>query len=61
MKFITKIYYPNVSSASGAISLDIIQETWSSALNLHTTLISLQSFLCDPNPNDPLDPEVAHQ
>jgi ubiquitin-conjugating enzyme (huntingtin interacting protein 2) len=61
VKFITKVYHPNISSTSGAISLNILQGDWTPALTLHTTLISLQSFLCDPNPYDPLDAEVANQ
>lgn len=29
MKFITKVYHPNISSASGAICLDILKDAWS--------------------------------
>ncbi|KAJ7843336.1 hypothetical protein B0H14DRAFT_2778908, partial [Mycena olivaceomarginata] len=29
MKFITKVYHPNVSSASGAICLNILKDAWS--------------------------------
>ncbi|KAF9032805.1 ubiquitin-conjugating enzyme/RWD-like protein [Panaeolus papilionaceus] len=59
MKFITKLYHPNVSSASGAICLDILKDAWSPVLTLKSTLISLQSLLCSPEPNDPQDAEVA--
>jgi ubiquitin-conjugating enzyme (huntingtin interacting protein 2) len=59
MKFLTKIYHPNVSSASGAICLDILKDAWSPVLTLKSTLISLQSLLCSPEPNDPQDAEVA--
>ncbi|KAH9983908.1 ubiquitin-conjugating enzyme/RWD-like protein [Russula compacta] len=59
MKFITKVYHPNICSVSGAISLDILAHHWCPALDLHKTLLSLQSLLCDPNPHDPLDAEVA--
>ncbi|KAH9987085.1 ubiquitin-conjugating enzyme/RWD-like protein [Russula vinacea] len=57
MKFITKVYHPNVSSASGAICLDILKDAWSPVLTLKSTLISLQSLLCSPEPNDPQDAE----
>ena len=59
MKFITKVYHPNVSSASGAICLDLLKDAWSPVLTLKSTLISLQSLLCSPEPNDPQDAEVA--
>ena len=59
MKFITKVYHPNVSSASGAICLDILKDAWSPVLTLKSTLISLQSLLCSPEPRDPQDAEVA--
>ena len=59
MQFITKVYHPNVSSVSGAICLDILKDAWSPVLTLKSTLISLQSLLCSPEPNDPQDAEVA--
>ncbi|KAJ7198155.1 ubiquitin-conjugating enzyme/RWD-like protein [Mycena pura] len=61
IKFITKVYHPNVSSVSGAIScLSILEEEgWSPVLTLKTTLITLQSVLSSPEPNGAQDPEVA--
>jgi hypothetical protein len=59
MKFITKLYHPNVSSASGAICLDLLKDAWSPVLTLKSTMISLQSLLSSPEPSDPQDAEVA--
>ena len=36
-----------------------LQDAWSPVLTLKSTLISLQSLLCSPEPNDPQDAEVA--
>ncbi|KAJ7937925.1 ubiquitin-conjugating enzyme/RWD-like protein [Mycena leptocephala] len=59
MKFITRVYHPNVSSATGAICLDILKDAWTPVLTLKSTLISVQSLLCSPEPSDPQDAEVA--
>lgn len=36
MKFITRVWHPNVSSQTGAICLDILKDRWSPALTLRT-------------------------
>lgn len=59
MKFLTTIYHPNISSQTGAICLDILKDAWTPVLTLKTALISLQSLLCDPAPEDPQDAQVA--
>ncbi|GBG28817.1 Ubiquitin-conjugating enzyme E2 27 [Hondaea fermentalgiana] len=61
MRFITKIWHPNVSSQTGAICLDILKDQWSPALTIKTALVSLQALLSAPEPTDPQDAQVARQ
>ena len=61
MKFITRVWHPNVSSVTGAICLDILKDQWSPALTIKTAMISLQALLCSPVPEDPQDGQVAQQ
>ena len=53
MRFRSRVWHPNVSSANGAICLDILKDQWSPALTLKTALLSLQALLASPEPNDP--------
>ncbi|KAI8328746.1 ubiquitin-conjugating enzyme/RWD-like protein [Chlamydoabsidia padenii] len=59
MRFISKVYHPNISSQTGAICLDILKDAWSPALSIRTALLSLQSLLSSPVPDDPQDAQVA--
>ncbi|KAK9835539.1 hypothetical protein WJX74_002634 [Apatococcus lobatus] len=61
MRFRTKVWHPNISSANGAICLDILKDQWSPALTLKTALLSLQALLASPEPDDPQDGVVASQ
>jgi ubiquitin-conjugating enzyme E2 A len=45
--------------ADGGICLDILQNRWSAAHGVASILLSIQSLLCEPNPDSPANAEAA--
>ncbi|XP_075521292.1 ubiquitin-conjugating enzyme E2 20-like [Primulina tabacum] len=58
VKFETSCFHPNVD-LHGNICLDILQDKWSSAYDVRTILISIQSLLGEPNTSSPLNTAAA--
>ncbi|KAK1316383.1 Ubiquitin-conjugating enzyme E2 20 [Acorus calamus] len=58
VKFVTMCFHPNVD-VYGNICLDILQDKWSSAYDVRTILLSIQSLLGEPNNDSPLNTQAA--
>lgn len=58
MRFITKIFHPNISR-HGDVGLDSIHHNWSLALTISKVLISIQSLLTDPYCHVCMEPTIG--
>ena len=58
VRFLTRMFHPNIYN-NGQICLDILQNQWSPIYDISAILTSIQSLLCDPNPNSPANSEAA--
>ncbi|KAK8511773.1 hypothetical protein V6N12_000814 [Hibiscus sabdariffa] len=58
-RFISPMFHPNIDAKDGRIFIDILRDEWRPIYNVESVLISIQSLLCDPNPNSPANEEAA--
>ena len=60
VKFVSKMFHPNISENSGKVFVDILKSTWTPALNASALLVSIQSLLNDPNPDVAINKLAGH-
>ncbi|KAJ5912534.1 ubiquitin-conjugating enzyme E2 [Penicillium tannophilum] len=58
VQFKTAIYHPNIYS--GNVVLKILKTEWSPSITIKDVLVAIRALLANPNPDDPLAPEIAH-
>jgi ubiquitin-conjugating enzyme E2 D/E len=61
VKFLTKVYHPNIDWKSGFVGLSILTRDWSPVLTTPKVLLSLQAFLTSPDTGHAVMPEIAHE
>jgi len=58
--FVTKVYHPSVMMETGEVCGAVLG-TWGPTLNAEHALITIYSLLQDPQPDHPLEDEIAQQ
>eukprot|EP01118_Nematostelium_gracile_P011709 TRINITY_DN419_c0_g1_i2.p1 TRINITY_DN419_c0_g1~~TRINITY_DN419_c0_g1_i2.p1 ORF type:complete len:150 (+),score=34.25 TRINITY_DN419_c0_g1_i2:67-516(+) len=61
VKFLTKIYHPNVKSDGSFCTEILTAKGWSPQLKISQVLLTIRQLLSEPNPDDPLEAEIAQQ
>lgn len=60
IKFVTKIYHPNVHFRTGEVCLDILKKEWSPAWGLQAACRAIVALLADPDATSPLNPDAGN-
>ena len=58
VKCTQKVYHPNLDY-DGNVCLNILREDWKPVLSISSCIYGLVHLFMDPNPDDPLVPEIA--
>lgn len=64
IKFLTPVYHPNIDK-TGLICLDLLKMPpkggWKPTICLANLLVAVRDLLGDPNPDDPLEGDIANE
>mmetsp|Transcript_7624 Transcript_7624/g.19294 ORF Transcript_7624/g.19294 Transcript_7624/m.19294 type:complete len:171 (-) Transcript_7624:303-815(-) len=60
IRFVTKVFHPNVHFRSGDICLDILKKEWSPAWGLQAACRAVLALLSDPDAESPLNCDAGN-
>ena len=60
MKFLNKIYHPNILFTSGEVCIDILSKDWTPAWDLESACRAILSILGEPNADSPLNCDAGN-
>lgn len=60
VRFVTPMFHPNINT-TGGICLDLLIDRWLPSYHIASLLVSIRSFLDDPNPDHGLNNEALEQ
>ena len=61
MKFVTKIYHPNIKTDTGEICAEAIKNSWVPTLNAQFIIKMLVELITQPNGDNPQEAEIARE
>ena len=63
VKFITRLYHPNVSNDSlGRVCLGLLKpDVWKPSTKIRAVLEALRNLMLEPQPDDPLEDRIAEE
>ena len=59
VKFVTKMYHPNIKQDTGEICMDVFANSWSPTQKVSDIIEKLASLLVSPSTESPLEAEIA--
>ena len=59
VRFLSKVFHPNVWWDDGLVCVDILKESWSPSYDVSAILHSIRLLLVDPNPLSPTNLDAA--
>lgn len=61
IRFLTKIYHPNIKTDTGEICDDMINSNWQPTLNTKYCIETLRGIMENPDTDHPIETDIATQ